>query len=406
MAASREEAAYDAGGREVVVATLMRRHGGSGVQTHVRTLVEHQDGTASPVRVVNPFDAGSALVRPVFAVRRVITPVTSAGSVWWYREWHARFLRRALAQTLQGAGRPQVVYAQCPPSAEAALAVRGAQPVVMAAHFNVSEADEWAAKGDIAAQGRLFTAIRALEARVLPRLDGIVYVSESSRRDCLERIPAVAGVPSVVVPNCVPLGDVPDGRGPGVGRGVEADLVTVGSLEPRKNQAYLLDVLAAARRRGRRCTLTVVGDGPQRAALEQRARMLGLAPDVRFVGHRDDVARLLPQHRVYCHTSRMESFGIVLVEAMAAGVPVLAAPVGGVPEVVRDGLEGRYWPLDDPEAAADVLLAVLDDEVGRSRMGRSARSRAEQVFATDVQCPRLLDFLASVPRRRAGVAPR
>lgn len=402
MAVSREEAAYDAAGREVVVATLMRRHGGSGVQTHVRTLVEHLDGTGAPVRVVSPFDAASALVRPVFAVRTVITPLTSSGSVWWYREWHTRFLRRALAQALQGGARPRVVYAQCPPSAEAALAVRRTEPVVMAAHFNVSEADEWAAKGDIAAQGRLFAAIRALEARVLPRLDGIVYVSEASRRDCLERIPAVAGVPSVVVPNCVPVGGAP---APG-GHGVEADLVTVGSLEPRKNQAYLLDVLAAVRRRGRRCTLTVVGDGPLRGALEQRARTLGLAQDVRFVGHRDDVARLLPQHRVYCHTSRMESFGIALAEAMAAGVPVLAAPVGGVPEVVRDGLEGRHWPLDDPETAADILLAVLDDEAGRSRMGRSARSRAEQVFASDVQCPRLLDFLASVPRRGAGAAPR
>ncbi|MEN8704733.1 MAG: glycosyltransferase family 4 protein [Nocardioides marinisabuli] len=401
---------------EVLVATVMRREGGSGVQTHVRTLVEHLEAAGSPVRVVSPFEAGSPLVRPVFAVRLALQPVSGAAGVWWYRHWHTAFLRAALGPALaaarEAAAVPPVVYAQCPGSALAALEVRdrlgatsgGPSPVVMAAHFNVSEADEWAGKGEIRPGGRLFRAIRDLEARVLPRLDGLVFVSEAARRDCLARVPAAAAVPSVVVPNAVPAGAPSPSAGP------LRDLVTVGSLEPRKNQGYLLEVVAEARRRGRPCTLTVVGDGPQRRELERRAVALGVEDDVELVGHRSDVPAWLGRHRVYCHTALTESFGIVLAEAMRAGLPVLAGAVGGIPEVVRDGVEGRHWPLDDVAAAADLLLGLLDDDDARRRMGRAGSQRAADVLGADVVCPRLLGFLASLSARGApapaGGGPR
>ncbi|MBM7509438.1 glycosyltransferase family 4 protein [Nocardioides sp. 31GB23] len=407
---------------EVVVATVMRREGGSGVQTHVRTVVEHLEATGRPVRVVSPFDAASPLVRPVFAVRLALQPVSGAAGVWWYRHWHTAYLRAALGPALATARagrRPPVVYAQCPGSALAALTVReragGAEPVVMAAHFNVSEADEWAGKGEIRRGGRVFRAVRELEARVLPRLDGLVFVSEAARRDCLARVPAAARVPSVVVPNAVPaLPALPDPAGADPASpdpaGPLRDLVTVGSVEPRKNQGYLLEVLAEARRRGRPCTLTVVGDGPQRRGLERRARALGVERDVRLVGHRTDVPAWLAGHRVYCHAALTESFGIALAEAMRAGLPVVAGAVGGIPEVVRDGVEGRHWPLDDVAAATDLLLDLLDDHDTRRRMGRAGAARAADELGTQVVVPRLLDFLGSLSARPApapaGGAPR
>lgn len=154
----------------------------------------------------------------------------------------------------------------------------------------------------------------------------------------------------------------------------------------------------------------MVGDGPQRRDLQHRARALGVEQDVDLVGHQSNVHEWLAGHRVYCHAALTESFGIALAEAMRAGLPVLAGAVGGIPEVVRDGVEGRHWPLDDVGAATDLLLDVLADDDARRRMGRAGVARAADELGTDVVCPRLLDFLSSLSVRRAvvraGGAPR
>ena len=101
----------------------------------------------------------------------------------------------------------------------------------------------------------------------------------------------------------------------------------------------------------RNYSLDVIGDGPLRHALTHRAEDLGIAGNVRFLGARDDVRAQLPGHRLYVHSARREAFGICLIEAMAAGLPVLATPVGGIPEVLDGGRAGALWPLDDPAEA-------------------------------------------------------
>lgn len=380
---------------EVVMATLLRPDGSSGVQSHMRTFHEYLAAAARPVSVVNPFSSRARLLAPVFGARLGIRRISPPAGVWWYRHWHAHYLQRALAVHL--AERPDaVVYAQCPVSAAVALRVRTRQPVVMAAHLNISQAEEWAGKGEIQRYGDLFRSIQSFEQSVLGELDGIVYVSEFTRAQLEERIPALAKVPGVVVPNPVTVSDSP------VRELVPtADLVTVGGLESRKNQGYLLEVLAAAGRRGHRYTLTLVGDGPDRAGLEAKARQLGLTGQVRFAGYRQDPRGLIRAHRLYCHTATMESFGIVLVEAMAEGLPVLAAAVGGVPEVVRSGLEGLHWPLDDVDAAADVLVGLMRDDAGRARMAAAARSRASTVYSAEVVGRQLVAFLDRVEARTA-----
>lgn len=384
-------ARLDQEAREIVIASLMRHEGATGVQSHVLTFEAYLRRRGRPAHFVNPFSSRSPLLPPLFAVRRGLRLVSPSSSVWWYRHWHARFLQRVVGRQLAG-DRAAVIYAQCPVSADAALRVRTDQPVVMAAHFNISQADEWAGKGEIREHGRLFREIRAFEDRVLSGLDGIVYVSEFSRGVLQERIPALAHVPGVVVPN--PVDILPPAAGPPV-----ADLITVGSLEHRKNHSYLLQVVHEAAVRGHRYTLSVVGDGPQRAALESLSRRLGLQDHVRFYGYQAEVRPLLARHRVYCHTAHMESFGIVLLEAMAEGVPVLAGGVGGIPEVVRPGRDGEFWPLDDPRAAADVLVALMEDPARRAALAKTAREHAAERFAVDLVGERLLDFLTTTDVR-------
>jgi glycosyltransferase involved in cell wall biosynthesis len=125
---------------------------------------------------------------------------------------------------------------------------------------------------------------------------------------------------------------------------------------------------------------------------------------VQFLGFQGNAARLLSGHRAYVHSALIENLPIVLIEALASGMPVLAAPVGGIPEVFDDGREGCYWPLDDPAEGASRLIALLEDTARYSAMSVAAVHRFEQHFETSVVASRLLDFLRAQVGLREPVA--
>jgi glycosyltransferase involved in cell wall biosynthesis len=137
-------------------------------------------------------------------------------------------------------------------------------------------------------------------------------------------------------------------------------LVSVGSLQIHKNHRYLLEVLAEANRRGSRFTLDLIGDGPLRHDLESLSRRLGVSSQVRFWGCRSDVRDILPGHRLYVHSAISEVLPMAIIEALAAGLPVLAGFSGGIPEILCTGA-GVVWPLTDPAAAAARLIELLED---------------------------------------------
>jgi glycosyltransferase involved in cell wall biosynthesis len=177
-----------------------------------------------------------------------------------------------------------------------------------------------------------------------------------------------------------------------------ADLVTTGSLEGVKNHSFLLHVLAEAKRAGRTLTLDVFGDGPLRHDLPSEARALGVDGQVRFRGFRTDVRNFLPGYRAYVHASYSESLPLAIIEAMAAGLPIVAGKIAGIAELVDEGVEGRFWNLDDPAAAARTLIGLLDSEPERLRAGAAARARFSRDFDVEVVAPRLLSFLTETPR--------
>jgi glycosyltransferase involved in cell wall biosynthesis len=181
------------------------------------------------------------------------------------------------------------------------------------------------------------------------------------------------------------------------------DCISVGLLDKRKNHRYLLEVIAAARRRGHSYTLTLVGDGPERDDLERRAEDLGVADLVTFLGERYDVDTLLPDHRVYVHSAFMENCPFALLEAFRAALPVVAAPVGGIPEVTGGEECGLFWDLDDPESGARVLAEVLEDVPRHSRMAHAARARFESTYDAVVVGGRLSAFLDGVAVEGARV---
>jgi glycosyltransferase involved in cell wall biosynthesis len=382
-------------GPTLLIATMLREEGITGVHTHVRQLRWYLRQCGTTATLITPFSWGGLLTVPVFGLRVGVQRFSRSAGVTWYRHWHEVFLRNALRRHLAALG-DCVVYAQGPPEARAALRARRGphQRVIMAAHFRISQSDEWADKKQIPPGGRLFRAIRQVERDVIPRVDGVVFVSAWGRNALLDWLPEAAAVPYAVIGNFVaPLPD----HGP-PSRAPLGDLVTVGNLDLVKNHRFLLRVLADANKAGHRLTLDVFGEGPCRKDLLQQTRSLGLNEQVPFHGFRADVRESLPRYRAYVHASYSESLPLAIIEAMAAGLPVVTADAGGISELCDDGVEARFWSLDDPAVAAKTLIDLLDSEPARSKMARAARERFRRDFDVDVVGPRLRSFLLGSAR--------
>ena len=374
--------------KPIVIATLHRRANSiGGIQKHFNVLLEVAQEVGIQAEVVSPFSAPAPLTYPLLGLGKGLERLHGSRfshvHAWYYERARLLLMRRALRQHLDT---PTLVYAQDPVSAEAALSLQEEGydlEIVLAVHVNLSTAEEWVGKGFIEREGRVYAQMMARDRRVLPSMDRLVFVSHFMEQQVLGAIPEIAAVPRYVVPNFVPSAE----RREGV---PTADLITIGTLEPRKNQAFLLRVLAAAHASGHPYSLSIVGDGSERSKLEALTDQLSLRNHVTFTGATPNAWTLIPEHRAYVHAAYMESFGIVLLEAMAVGKPVFAAPVGGIPEVFDDGVEGCFWNLDDPRGAAQRLVEVLEQPERYEAMSRAAQQRQSRHFSVEAVRERLL----------------
>ncbi|WP_319825114.1 glycosyltransferase family 4 protein [Thalassovita sp.] len=128
--------------------------------------------------------------------------------------------------------------------------------------------------------------------------------------------------------------------------------------------------------------LTLIGDGPERAALQAMARDMGLAGNVDFVGYKsqEEVAQALTQHDLLILPSFAEGVPVVLMEAMAAELPVVTTRIAGVPELVQEGISGHLVPPGDVEALQAALTSVMSDTHRAAQMGQAGRSRIIEQF--------------------------
>lgn len=161
----------------------------------------------------------------------------------------------------------------------------------------------------------------------------------------------------------------------------EADpprIVMVGRFEEQKDHPTLLEALAHLG--DRRWNLDLVGDGPREPSVRRLARRLGLGDRVRFLGHREDVAELLAEAQIFVLSSRWEGFPRSILEAMRAGLPVVATDVGGVSESVIEGETGWLVPPERPGELAARLEELLASPRLRSRFGQAGLGRYQEQF--------------------------
>jgi sugar transferase (PEP-CTERM/EpsH1 system associated) len=225
---------------------------------------------------------------------------------------------------------------------------------------------------------------RLIDRLLFRRTDKVICVSDQVRdfyRDVL-RVPAAK---LEVIPNAIDLEGppAPPGARPlreEVGAGAD-DFVFLcaARLHPQKAHPVLFEAArSVADRGGRRFKIALAGEGSLRADLEARVRALGLETVVHFLGFRSDVRALLPQADAFVLPSLYEGLPLSVLEAMAAGVPVVVTRVGGNPGIVDDGRNGLLVPAGDAPALAEAMGRIVDDAKLARTLGEEGRRRVAE----------------------------
>ena len=217
---------------------------------------------------------------------------------------------------------------------------------------------------------------------------GVTAVSQSLKADTLSALGIRREID--VIPNFLDCDQYQRRFDPEVRRTVvppdrfDAMIVHVSNFRPVKRVEAVVDVFRRVRE-SVRARLVLIGDGPVRGAVETRVSELGLAGDVLFAGEQDDLVPWLSVADLFLLPSAQESFGLAALEAMACEVPVVASRVGGLPEVVDDGVTGFLCPPERLDLMAARSIELLTDRERHATMGRAAaaavrsRYRAESI---------------------------
>jgi len=158
-------------------------------------------------------------------------------------------------------------------------------------------------------------------------------------------------------------------------------LVCVAQLIPRKGQQFLLDAWPTVLGKCPQARLILFGQGPEEDRLQAKVRQTGLSDSVRFAGFRADIRSFLGHADLLVHPALREGLGICLLEAQAAGLPVVSTRVGGIPEAVAEGMSGVLVQPQDSPALAAAIMALLRDPDERARLGAGGRTHVAQKFS-------------------------
>jgi glycosyltransferase involved in cell wall biosynthesis len=172
-----------------------------------------------------------------------------------------------------------------------------------------------------------------------------------------------------------------------------------------KRMDVCIRALAGARSEGANVALVICGNGEQRGELETLASSLGIASGVRFLGTRSDVASVLRACDVFCHAAPWEPFGIVAIEAMAVGLPIVVPDSGGIREILENGEGGLLYAALDHQALGQAMVRLAEDHSLRKSMAAAGRRVVEERFSVQHYLSNLYQaYGIDVARRAAAMA--
>jgi N-acetyl-alpha-D-glucosaminyl L-malate synthase BshA len=172
-------------------------------------------------------------------------------------------------------------------------------------------------------------------------------------------------------------------------------IVHTSNFRPVKRAEAVVEIFKRIRATVR-ARLVLVGDGPDLAKVSRLTQDLKLGQDVVALGEQDQVVPLLSVADLFLLPSQQESFGLAALEAMACGVPVIASRVGGLPEVIDDGVDGYLKDPEDLQGMAEQALTVLADAKLHERLAAAARRKVEEKFSADRVVPQYEAFYREV----------
>jgi glycosyltransferase involved in cell wall biosynthesis len=375
----------------VLIATYLATNSPSGVVTYTQTLTRDLTANGVGVQVV---DAGSTPIgwrKFLGLVKRIMRPLGGTFSVA-YDEF-AYFTGVYLAaRRLKHTG-IKLIHAQDPRSGAAArLALGSTVPVVLTCHFNddpVSELVNTFALGS--GSKRILTNWYVY---LFSHIRHYVFVSNYAYKTSKQFLPP--GIDKRILRNSVQLADSIRQQSTDTNH---LTISNVGYLDERKNQQLLLAIGRELLLQGKSdFSIWLIGDGPKRAEYEALADQWQLSDHVTFYGRQSAPWELVAQSDLYVHTALNDNCPYALIEAMAVGVPVLALPTGGIPEMVPGGL-GLLAGQTAPELT-DELLPYFDAN-RRQRVADQQAAHADQVFNHQRNLSELLAYYQQL----TGTAP-
>lgn len=285
----------------------------------------------------------------------------------------------------------------------ARLALRSRVPVVVTGHFNANPAEEVIRQQGIKGLSALF--VRRWYGALFRRTQYFLGVSQSVLRNSASLLPATT--PRQLVYNGLDFEHFAQGQ-PSLGLRQRFAgrhlLLNIGYLESRKNQRYLLAAAKALRAYRQDFVVGLVGRGPDEASLRTQIEADGLTEHVVLLGYHPNVAPLLLEADLYVHTALSESFGLVLIEAIAAGVPALAFALDGTQEVLAATPEALLDPTAPAAALAQRLHALLGDAAARRQLHARQYAFATTHFSATKLVANTLGFFEQARQGTAQAA--
>jgi N-acetyl-alpha-D-glucosaminyl L-malate synthase BshA len=235
--------------------------------------------------------------------------------------------------------------------------------------------------------------------------DGVTAVSESLKRDTAQALGVKRDI--AVIPNFLDCDEYARRPDPELRARLcpagecQALIIHVSNFRSVKRVAHVLDIFRGIHAH-MPARLVMVGDGPDRQAIERQTEDLGLTGVVDFIGEQHDIVSWLSAADLFLLPSAQESFGLAALEAMSCEVPVIASRVGGLPEVITDGLTGFVFDPHDINGMTECGIALLKDPDRRRAVGQAAAADVKRRFCEGVIVPKYEQYYDDVLAGRAG----